>query len=211
MTCAEFQRELPELLEQGGTPELRAHLKVCPTCSGLLASLESIVREARQLQALEEPSPRVWNSIEIALRQEKLIRAPRPANSLVPSLFHRWGAMAWAVPLAAALLVAAGISLYRRPSSPAGAGQQAAVSAAVRNAKLAGDLSDEQLLQEVSRRAPLMRADYERNLKDVNEYIRDAQDSVNANPNDEEAQQALMDAYGQKSMIYEMALDRSLP
>jgi hypothetical protein len=78
-------------------------------------------------------------------------------------------------------------------------------------AKFAGDQSDEQLLQEVSARAPMMRAAYESNLKDVNDYIRDAQESVNANPNDEEAQQALMDAYGQKSMIYEMALDRSLP
>jgi hypothetical protein len=56
----------------------------------------------------------------------------------------------------------------------------------------------------------MMRAAYESNLKDVNNYIRDAQESVNADPNDEEAQQALMDAYGQKSMIYEMALDRYL-
>jgi hypothetical protein len=72
------------------------------------------------------------------------------------------------------------------------------------------DPSDDQLLQEVSARAPMMRATYETNLRDVNAYIRDAQDSVNANPNDEDAQQALMDAYGQKSMIYEMALDRSL-
>jgi hypothetical protein len=78
-------------------------------------------------------------------------------------------------------------------------------------AKSASDQSDEQLLQEVSMRAPMMRAAYESNLKDVNNYIRDAQESVNANPNDEEAQQALMDAYGQKTMIYEMALDRSLP
>jgi len=74
-----------------------------------------------------------------------------------------------------------------------------------------GDLNDEPLLQEVSERAPLMRATYEANLRDVNLYIKDAKASVEADPNDEEAQQALMDAYGQKSMIYEMALDRSLP
>jgi hypothetical protein len=210
MTCAEFQRELPEYLE-GGAPQLQAHLSICPSCSGLVASVESIAREARQLQASEEPSPRVWNAIEIALRQEKLIRDPRPRHTLVPPLFQRWGAMAWAIPVAAALLVAVGISLYQRPSSPAGAGQRAALNAPAVNAKFAADPSDEQLLQEVSRRSPLMRDAYERNLKDVNEYIKDAQDSVNADPNDEEAQQALMDAYGQKSMIYEMALDRSLP
>ena len=210
MTCAEFQRELPEYLE-GGAPQLRDHLNMCPSCSGLVASLESISREARQLQASEEPSPRVWNSIEIALRQEKLIREPRPRNTLVPSLFQRWGAMAWAVPVAAALLVVVGISLYQRPSSPTDARQRTAGNTPAVTAKVAGDPSDEQLLQEVSRRAPLMRDAYERNLKDVNDYIKDAQDSVNADPNDEEAQQALIDAYGQKSMIYEMALDRSLP
>jgi hypothetical protein len=209
MTCAEFQQELPEFMEQGSTPELQAHLKGCANCSGLVASLESIVREAHELRASEEPSPRVWNSIEAALRQEKLIRAPRPANSVLPSLFQRWGAMAWAVPVAAALLVAVGVRLYQHPNAPVATAER--VSAPVTRASMVGDLSDDQLLQEVSQRAPLMRAAYERNLKDVNDYIRDAQDSVNADPTDEEAQQALMDAYGQKSMIYEMALDRSLP
>jgi hypothetical protein len=48
-------------------------------------------------------------------------------------------------------------------------------------------------------------------LRDANAYIQDAKASVDADPTDEEAQQALMDAYGQKSMIYQMALDRSLP
>ena len=58
MTCAEFQRELPDFLEEGGASELRAHLNVCPICSGLVASLQSIVNEARFLQDSAEPSPR---------------------------------------------------------------------------------------------------------------------------------------------------------
>ncbi|MGC2197688.1 MAG: anti-sigma factor [Terriglobales bacterium] len=211
MTCAEFQRELPEYMEAGGNPALQAHLKGCTDCSGLVTSLETIVREAQELQASEEPSPRVWNSIESILRQEKLIRQPQPSGhrSLLPSMRQRWGVLAWMVPTAAALLVGAGILLYQqRPS-----GHQVAKGGVPANSTrtATGDVSDEQLLQEVSVRAPLMRAAYESNLRDVNNYIRDAQDSVNANPNDEEAQQALMDAYGQKSMIYEMALDRSLP
>lgn len=211
MTCAEFQRELPDYLEEGGDVELQAHLKGCPSCSGLVASLESIAKEARYLQASEEPSPRVWNSIEIILRQEKLIHQPDPGNrhSILPSLRQRWGVMAWLVPTAAALLVGAGFLLYQHPAaSPVS--QQAALNSAT-TTRFGTDPSDEQLLQEVSARAPLMRAAYESNLRDVNDYIRDAQASVNADPNDEEAQQALMDAYGQKSMIYEMALDRSLP
>jgi hypothetical protein len=45
----------------------------------------------------------------------------------------------------------------------------------------------------------------------VNSYIRDAEKSVETNPNDAEAQRYLMDAYDQKAMVYEMALNRSLP
>jgi len=203
MNCAEFQRELPDFLEDGGNAELQSHLKTCGDCSGLVTSLQSIIHEAQFLRASEEPSPRVWNALEIQLRQEKIIREPRASHSLLPSLRQRWGIAGWLVPAAAAVLIAAGVVLVpsnnrttKLPPSPP---------------RAAYDQSDEQLLQEVSMRAPLMRAAYEANLKDVNNYIRDAQESVNADPNDEEAQQALMDAYGQKSMIYEMALDRSLP
>ncbi len=210
MKCEEFQRELPDFMEDGGNAELQSHLKGCTSCSGLVTSLQSIIHEAQYLQASEEPSPRVWNSLEIILRQEKLIREPRASHSLLPSLRQGWGLAAWLVPAAAALLVGAGILLFPHTN---GGGANTTQQAALRTgaAKSTSDQSDEQLLQEVSMRAPMMRAAYESNLKDVNNYIRDAQESVNADPNDEEAQQALMDAYGQKSMIYEMALDRSLP
>jgi hypothetical protein len=210
MNCAEFQRELPEFMEEGGNAASQAHLNDCRNCSGLVSSLEAIIQEAKELQASEEPSPRVWNSIEIVLRQEKLIREPQASGhrSILPSLRQHWGAMAWLVPAAAALLVGAGILVYQqRPNN----GQRTVAKAPAGASIVPADVSDEQLLQEVSARAPMMRAAYESNLRDVNNYIRDAQDSVNADPNDEEAQQALMDAYGQKSMIYEMALDRSLP
>jgi hypothetical protein len=45
----------------------------------------------------------------------------------------------------------------------------------------------------------------------VNAYIEDAEASAKQNPTDEEAQQSLMNAYEQRSMVYEMALDRSQP
>ena len=209
MTCAEFQYQLPDLLEEGGSPQLQAHLKGCAICSGLATSLQAIIGEARILQASHEPSPRVWNSIEIALRKEGLIRQPQSRSShfLLPSLTRRWGVAAWLVPAAAALLV--GVAFFLHPPSKTETLAKDSVPTPVLVST--GDQNDDQLLQEVASRSPMMRAAYESNLKDVNAYIRDAQDSVNADPNDEEARQALMDAYGQKSMIYEMALDRSLP
>ena len=74
---------------------------------------------------------------------------------------------------------------------------------------MAGD--DQQLLNTVAARMPSMRAAYEINLRSVNAYIRDAEQSAHSDPNDEVAQQYLMNAYEQKAMVYEMALDRSLP
>ena len=69
-----------------------------------MTSLQSIIQEAQYLQATDEPSPRVWNSIEIILRQEKIIREPRARHSILPSLRQRWGIAAWLVPAAAAVV-----------------------------------------------------------------------------------------------------------
>ena len=49
------------------------------------------------------------------------------------------------------------------------------------------------------------------NLQNVNAYIRDAEESAQADPNDEQAQQVVMDAYEQRATVYQMALDHSLP
>ena len=77
MNCAQFQEILPEVIDGGRNAEQEAHLQTCPVCSGLVADLNLITSEAPQLQEFADPAPRVWNSIEIALRQEGLIREPR--------------------------------------------------------------------------------------------------------------------------------------
>jgi len=102
MTCAEFQQVLPEMLEGDRNTEHAAHLASCSACSDLISDLKAISEAARQLRALDEPSPRVWNSLEIELRREGLIRQPQREPALVPSRARRpW---AWMVPVAAVLL-----------------------------------------------------------------------------------------------------------
>ena len=56
-----------------------------------------------------------------------------------------------------------------------------------------------------------MKAEYTDNLQRVNEYIKDAKTDVDADPNDQEARRSLMEAYQEKAMLFELALDRSLP
>jgi hypothetical protein len=207
MNCVELRESLAEV-EDGSTLEQRTHLRTCPECSELLEELNLIVETAGELQASDEPSPRVWNSIEIALRQEGLIRPQNPGRRRpVPSFSARWGAARWLVPAAAMLLLAVGI-YERHGSLPNQVRQEAAVVTPAVN--LSG-LNDDDFIQEVAANAPAMQGQYEENLRRVNESIRDAQSMVNENPNDEDARRALMDAYQQKSMLFEMAMDQPMP
>src|SRR3984893_18546151 len=114
MNCEEFEEILPEAFEGGRSAEQEAHLKSCPLCSGLVADLDLISREARQLQAFAEPSPRVWDSIEIALRREGMIRKPQRGPSLVPPIARRRGSLAWLAPAAAVALIGCGIDVDQR-------------------------------------------------------------------------------------------------
>ncbi len=216
MNCAQFQEILWDVIDGGRNAEQEAHLRSCAVCSTLVAELDLIAGEARQLQEIADPAPRVWNSIEIALRQEGLIHEPRFGPALVPPVRHRWS-LAWLAPVAAVALLAFGIFVYQRgtrESQPLAQAPKAVINfTGPQDGKNRKSVSseDQQLLEAVASRVPTMQAAYASNLENVNAYIRDAEESAQADPNDEEAQQVVMDAYEQRATVYEMALDHSLP
>lgn len=222
MNCAEFQEFLPDVIDGDRTVEQEAHLKSCSMCAELVAELNLIAREAPQLQEFAEPSPRVWNSIELALRREgliheRLINDPRPGLELVPPVKRGW-TLGWLAPVAAVAVLAFGVFVYQR-NQPIAQPPQVASSApapgtslqTAHNPKSVNNSDDQQLLEAVGSRSPAMQAQYASNLQNVNDYIRDAEESAQADPNDEEAQQIVMDAYEQRAAVYELALDRTLP
>lgn len=211
MNCVELQRSLTEI-EDGGGVEQQAHLRTCTECSALVAELNAIASSAIQLREAHDPSPRVWNSIEIALRQEGLIRPPKVSRSLLPSLSSRWGWTRWAVPAAAALLITLSVYLHEHSLANQLAKNvtQPVATSAVSDVAIAG-LNDDDLLQEIAEQTPALRAQYTENLRNVNQYIQDAQHDVAADPNDEEARRALLEAYQEKAMLFDLAMDRSLP
>jgi hypothetical protein len=221
MNCVQLQDSLAEI-ENGSRADQRAHLRTCAECAALVAELNLIASSAIELRAAAEPSPRVWNSIEIALRQEGLIRPQRPtvsrtnrsgAGSLLPALTSRWTWARWMAPAAAVLLITVGVYVREHSAPPpqiaANLGQPA-IGAIVSDAAIAG-LNDDDLLQEVAEQTPAMKAEYTDDLRRVNEYIQDAKNDVAAYPNDEEARRSLLEAYQEKAMLFEMAMDRSLP
>lgn len=67
---------------------------------------------------------------------------------------------------------------------------------------------DQQFLSVVSTRAPSMRATYEGQLQAVDAQIREVQAYLDQNPEDADARQHLMDAYQEKALLYQIALDR---
>ena len=214
MTCMELQESLADV-ELATAPEQQIHLRTCPECAALVRELNLIVSSAADLRAADEPSPRVWNSIEIALRREGLIHPPRPQRSLLPSFNSPLGWTRWLVPVAAVLLIGLGSYFYQHAPSAqiannVGPTMQPTANPVATDASIAG-LNDADLLQEAAQQTPAMKAQFEEDLRRVNQYIQDAREVVAANPNDEEAHRSLLEAYQEKSMLFELAMDRSLP
>jgi hypothetical protein len=207
MNCVELQASLVEI-EDGRSAEQRRHLKTCRQCADLVDELILIAATAVELRAVDEPGPHVWNSIESALRQEGIIRPQRANRSLLPSLGSHWGWARWMAPAAAVLLLTLG--LYVRQHSPSHQLASNAPPAPVSDLAIAG-LNDDDLLLEAEQQSPAIKAQFTDNLRRVNEYIQDAKNVVATNPNDEEARRSLMEAYQQKAMLFELAMDRSLP
>lgn len=218
MNCVEFGRVLPEYLEGGHTPEQQAHLDSCSACASLTADLNWIASEAPLLRAAEEPAPRVWDALDAQLRREGLIREPGVSRPSLSDFFFRWRT-AWLVPVAAALVIAAGIKLFHPPSvgdnaplakqGPASAPQVTPSSPSRHAVSTAMSREDQQVLNSVRSRPPAQLASYQSELQSANSFIQDAQEQVKNDPNDFYAQQLLMNAYAQKQMLYQLAVDRN--
>jgi hypothetical protein len=208
MNCFEFERVLPEFLEGDHTPEEQAHLDSCRSCSNLLADLNTISSQAKLLVASDEPRSAVWDALESQLREEGLIRVHEfvPAK---PGRFLRWRS-AWLVPVAAAFVIVAGLKLFH----PGRAGDHEPIAKqAVPAAAVAGltpvSREDQVVLNSVATRVPSQRARYRADLDDANSFIRDAERSMKDDPNDIYTQQMLMNAYAQKQMLYDLAVERT--
>jgi len=77
MTCAEFQKALPDIIDGGGTEEQQEHLETCKVCADLVADLRYIAEAAKLLVPMEDPSPRVWTNIEKEVEREGLAKPAR--------------------------------------------------------------------------------------------------------------------------------------
>ena len=210
MNCVEFQDRLPDLMEGERDAQCQAHLATCPSCAELASDLNAIAEQAHLLPNDMEPPARVWATIETQLRREGLIRPTHPDHRLfVLRPKKRWSPAAWLTPIAAALVIAALLLMPTHSSKTKGGntGAQNAPSVTIPGA----DPQDAEIISEVEKNAPAMRAAYTENLQQINQYLADARKSLDENPDDADAREYLLQASEQKAMLYEMALERSLP
>ena len=77
MTCAEFQKALPYIIDRGGSAEEQQHLATCHVCSDLIADLRYIAEAAKLLVPMEDPSARVWSGIQESLEREGMVKPAR--------------------------------------------------------------------------------------------------------------------------------------
>lgn len=200
MTCAEFQRVLPYIIDTGGSAEQEEHLRQCAVCADLVADLKYIADQAKLLVPMEDPSPRVWEGLQRSLEREGLVKSAPARGELLGFPLRDWG---WVAAGAAVVVLVAGI-FFTRNSAPEAPVASVAALTADGASGIAAD--DQQVLQSVSQRSPNLRASYEQGLRDVNTYIQDAERNVQQNPDDDGARQLLMQAYEQKAMLYQMAM-----
>ena len=153
---------------------------LAPVAAALLAAGSYVVshRQAPQVAEQQTPAPPVT--------------APAPATAAAPA----------SIPAPAP--ASASKHLARKSAKPTD------VMASAKKPEVEPEPSaeDQQFLSVVSTLAPSMRATYENQLKAVNAHIREVQAYLERNPGDAEARQYLMDAYQQKSLLYQIALGR---
>ena len=115
MTCVKATEQIQELLDGTlgpiRTAELRQHLDECGSCRALHDDLQRVRDVAAGLEPLEPPD-HVWIQIAGRLRQEGRVadRVDTPAPGAHPAWFA----------IAAALVLAVGLSLYFVISGPSG-------------------------------------------------------------------------------------------
>jgi hypothetical protein len=210
MNCQKFQEVLPYMIESG-TEEEADHLQSCSDCADLVQDLKYIADRAKLLLPMHDPNPRVWFNIEQSLYREGLLtegRMSRLGHNLtaLPAQATNWTRLGWVMAIAATAVFAAVLINYhpRLPSD-----QLTAQNTTTAPAQFSGD--DRTLISQVSERQPDVRGAYEDSLRQVNDYISDAQQAVAQDPEDATAQGYLANAYQQKEMLYQMATTRSLP
>ncbi len=200
--CGEFDLGLSAYLEGEPRPEVERHARECAFCSVVLADLESMRVQCRELPA-EDPPALVWSNVRAALEAEGILKEPSKGLRL-------WSGLAWArwaapASVLATLAIAAGL-LVMAPDRLEIAGPPLAVVVPPELVKKVGELEQNYAARESSLDPTLM-ATYRKSLDSLNDSIHECNVTVQSKPSDALAQEYLLAAYTEKAEVLESALE----
>lgn len=214
--CERFSEGLAAYLDGGEAPELLAHAASCDFCQCVLADVQ-LIRGAGPALAIEDPPPRVWVNVRLALEQEGIIHH---RAGLLGGTWAGLGRMRWPAPVIAVAAAVVMIVLFKFPGvlvRPAIQPESAAVAAQTyaEPADLASLRQSIQPLEQAyqanaSMLEPSLKTAYQTSLRSLNEEIQECQASMKREPQDDLARQYLSTAYFQKAQLLRSALDYNL-
>jgi hypothetical protein len=179
MNCQQFQEVLPHIIETGGNEEQEAHLRSCQACSDLVRDLKYIAEQAKLLLPMRDPSPRVWNNIQESLNREGLGSEGRmslPGHTITNTPAQKKNSTPLGVALAAIAVLTLAVLLFNY--HPGANQQTTAVAPTSNNSSVDGD--DQALISRLSQQDPAVGKAYEASLKEINSYISDSRQAVQA-------------------------------
>ena len=191
MNCGEIRERLDGYARETLSPaEARAveeHLDRCELCGAWLESAEPGLPETARLPRSIEPAPELWPEI----RSRLVRRLPRRGRRIT--------APAWAMALAASLLIAATAGVTAVLTRPAGNGAIAAPGSPLelQYSSATADLMME-LGRAKSRLDPLTMAVIERNLRVIDSALVESRRALAGNPGNEALEQLVVAAWRQK-------------
>jgi hypothetical protein len=220
ITCREFLSYLEPWMEGECPPDVQAHVRTCPNCSGVIKDLEMIHTEARSWRASEQDAPeRVWTALRMQLEQEGLIRETIPAREqgakdqapragwfagLFPRLPRPVLAGAYLAALVAVAFALSGPVNRRVNEARWLKGTQ--ISTSPLSAQL--NFAEQNSNSYVTRSNPVVAASLHQNLAIVDKYIALCEKSVSEEPQNEVARDYLYEAYQQKADLLTQMTER---
>lgn len=215
--CRQFDLHLPAYLEGEDKPQVVTHARQCPFCGVVLADLELILSQGREM-LLEEPPATLWANIRATLAAEGIFREPASAWHLwFPSLgtarhLAPVGALACLVIFSAALLGPPGAFGPNAISDSSSAGERTIAASALyasEDTDLVRTIGDMEKIYQARETSfePAVKATYQKSLECLNASIRECLNHCRREPTNTLAREYLVAAYTQKAQVLASALE----
>jgi hypothetical protein len=199
--CRDFDARLSDYLEGGDQPAVAVHAAECEFCAAILADL-LLARSASAELAEEEPPVRVWANVRATLVAEGLIHPPRLRRPWMEWLLRPVPAAALTALVLLSVFAARNWIHHNKPLAKD-------VAEMVVGPAVVENVSQMEVAFRASsaRLNPTIERAYEEDLASLDGEIRECDDTLAREPDDNLSREYLASAYTEKARVLESALE----